>query len=111
MILAKQILTKEALDQYIDSCMAHGAQPTVNEFCDLMGYARSHGNRVLKSNFGISPGIYISKKKSEYISANRHKDVIDLSISLGISTTQDCRRAAAVGIMVGGKYCSKLNSR
>lgn len=103
MSFAKQILTKEALDEYIDSCMVNGNQPTVNEFCELMGYARSHGNRVLKANAGISPGIYISKKKSEYISVNRHKDVIDLSLSLGISTTQVYRRAAAMGIKVGGK--------
>ena len=103
MIYADEIITKELMDKYIARCLSYGERATLKGFCSWCGFARTQVGKSFTENTGVAPGVYISRFRSEFILQNSHLSAIDLSIHLGISTTQVWARAKAMGIRLGGK--------
>ena len=103
MIYAKEVVTKELLDEYIDKCLKSGERATLKGFCKWCGFARTQAGKSFTENCGVAPGVYISAFRNDFIRQNRSLSAIDLSVHLGISTTQVWARAKAMGIRLGGK--------
>lgn len=103
MIYASEIITKELMDKYIARCLGCGERATLKGFCSWCGFARTQAGKYFTENVGMAPGVYISRFRSEFIRQNSHLSAIDLSVQLGISTTQVWARAKGMGIMLGGK--------
>ena len=103
MIYAREIITNELMDKYIARCLAYGERATLKGFCRWCGFAKTPVGKHFTENAGVAPGTYISRFRSDFIRNNRHLSAIDLSIQLGISTTQVFARAKDLGIRLGGK--------
>lgn len=103
MIYASEIITKELMDKYIARCLRYGDRATLKGFCNWCGFARTQVGKSFAENSGVAPGAYISKFRDEFIRQNSHLSAIDLSVQLGISTTQVWARAKDLGIRLGGK--------
>lgn len=103
MIYASEIITKELMDKYIARCLFSGERATLKGFCSWCGFARTQAGKAFVENSGIAPGAYISKFRDDFIRQNSHLSAIDLSVKLGISTTQVWYRAKNLGIRLGGK--------
>lgn len=103
MIYADEIITTELMDKYITRCLGSGERATLKGFCSWCGFARTQAGKSFTQNSGVAPGVYISRFRNDFIRQNRHLSAIDLSIQLGISTTQVWARAKDMGIRMGGK--------
>lgn len=103
MIYADEIITKELMDKYIARCLRYGERATLKGFCGWCGFARTQVGKSFTENTGVAPGVYISRFRGDFIRQNRHLSALDLSVELGISTTQVFARAKDMGIRLGGK--------
>lgn len=103
MSYADEIITKELMDKYINRCLGYGERATRKGFCKFCGFGRAQTGNSFTKNAGVAPGVYISRFRNDFIRQNRHLSAIDLSIQLGISTTQVWARAKDMGIRMGGK--------
>ena len=103
MIYAAEIINSELMDKYIARCLVFGERATLKGFCSWCGFARTQVGKYFVENTGIAPGAYISKFRGDFIRHNSHLSAIDLSVQLGISTTQVWARAKDLGIRLGGK--------
>lgn len=103
MIYADEIITKELMDKYIARCLSYGERATLKGFCSWCGFARSQAGKSFTENVGLAPGVYISRFRNDFIRQNSHLSALDLSVELGISTTQVFARAKGMGIRLGGK--------
>lgn len=103
MIYSAEVINTELMDKYISRCLAYGERATLKGFCSWCGFARTQVGESFVENAGIAPGAYISKFRGDFIRNNSHLSAIDLSVQLGISTTQVWSRAKDLGIRLGGK--------
>lgn len=103
MIYAAEVITSELMDKYIERCLTYGERATLKGFCSWCGFARTQVGKSFVENAGIAPGTYISEFRGDFIRKNSHLSAIDLSVQLGISTTQVWARAKDLGIRLGGK--------
>lgn len=103
MIYASEIVTRELMDKYIARCLDYGERATLKGFCSWCGFARTQAGKAFVENTGMAPGAYISKFRGDFIRQNSHLSALDLSVQLGISTTQVWARAKVMGIRMGGK--------
>lgn len=101
MIYASEIITKELMDKYIARCLKYGERATLKGFCSWCGFARTQVGKYFTASAGLAPGTYISKFRGDFIRQNSHLSALDLSVQLGISTTQVWARAKDMGITLG----------